>query len=101
MLYFLSEVYKYKMDAARFLERCFSRMKPNALLVVLDFHHSELESWIDGCANKSGFKTLRAMDDQRINIDPIEDKSALEKYITKFGSPKLQGKVFVRIFRKT
>src|SRR5262245_57541363 len=37
MLYFLSEVYKYKMDAARFLERCFSRMKPNALLVVLDF----------------------------------------------------------------
>ena len=101
MLYFLSEVYRHKGDVSKFLELCFRRMTTNALLVVLDFHHSELESWIDSCAKNSGLKTLRADDDYRIFMDSIEDKSALGKYRTKFGEPKLQAKVFIRVFMKT
>jgi hypothetical protein len=100
MLYFLSEIYKYRKKVTTFLEVFFERMKEGALLVVLDFHDTSLESWIDQCAEDGGLETLIAIDNHRINMDPIEEKNALRKYINKFGSPKLQAQVFVRVFRK-
>lgn len=101
MLYFLSEIYKCKKDVTDFLELCFQRMKKGALLVVLDFHDSGLESWIDKCAEGGGLEKIIDLDNHRINMDPIEEKNVLRKYINKFGSPKLQAQVFVRVFRKT
>jgi hypothetical protein len=100
MLYFLSEIYMYKKAVTRFLELCFERMKQNALLVVLDFQNSELESWIDECATSGGLEILLERNDYRIYMDPIEEKDALKRYMDKFGAPKLQAQVFVRIFRK-
>jgi hypothetical protein len=100
MLYFLSEVFRHKEAVSEFLGVCFGRMKKGALLVVLDFHDTELESWIEECATDGGLTTLESVDDWRINMAPIEEKNAIEKYSDKFGQPKLQAKVFARVFRK-
>jgi hypothetical protein len=53
LIYFLSEIYKYKDSANVFLDTCFSLMNKGAIVVVLDFHDSGLEKWIDACAKKT------------------------------------------------
>lgn len=100
MLYFLSEVYRHKAAVTKFLGDCFSKMKEGALLVVLDFHDQRLEQWIDDCAEEGGLETITSTE-TRMTMDPSEEKDDLGKYAKKFGSPKLQSRVFVRVYRKT
>jgi len=101
MLYFLSEIYKYRASVNNFFDVCFSKMNAGAILVVLDFHDSNLEQWIDGCASKHDLETLMAMDDYGVTMTSGEEKSVIKKYMDKFGYPKLKAQVFFRIYRKT
>jgi hypothetical protein len=75
-------------------------MNKGALLIVLDFHDTRLEGWIDKCAEEGGLETLTSME-TRITMAPSEEKNALKEYADKFGAPKLQAQVFVRVYRKT
>lgn len=84
MLYFLSEVFKFKDDVSDFLETCFEKMKKGAFLVVLDFHDARLEDWIDEAAEDGGFECLLTHE-RRMTMDPIEEKSVLKEYIKLFG----------------
>jgi hypothetical protein len=86
LIYFLSEIYKYRTRADAFLSTCFSRMNKGAVIVVLDFHDSNLEKWIDDCAGKHGLLELVSADDSNFTVTPAEEKSALKKYIDKFGA---------------
>jgi hypothetical protein len=99
MLYFLSEIFKFKTEVTEFLKICFQRMPKGAMLVVLDFEDSRLMDWIDACAKAGGLEAI-ASQTTRMTMDPIEEKGVLKKYIDKFGAPKLQAQVFVRVFRK-
>jgi hypothetical protein len=100
MLYFLSEIYKFKDKVTPFLQTCFDRMKNGALLVVLDFDDSRLRDWIDEYAKNGGLVT-EVGKSMRMTMDPSEEKAALKKYADKFErAPKLQADVFIRIFRK-
>lgn len=100
MLYFLSEVFRHKDDVTEFLKHCFGKMKKGAMFIVLDFHDSRLEEWIDECAADSGLEVTTEIE-TRMTMDPSEEKDDLGEFTKKFGSPKLQAQVFVRVFRKT
>jgi len=101
MIYFLSEIYKFRNNVDAFLSTCFSRMNKGAIIVVLDFHDSSLEHWIDGCAEKHGLVELASLDNWSVTMTSGEEKNVLQKYIDKFGHPKLKSQVFFRVFRKT
>jgi len=92
LLYFLSEIFKFKDDAEKFLKFCFSKMKKDALLLVLDFKNAELQNWIDGLAEKAGLECVDETE-QKVVISPQEEKAVLKTYIDKFGSPKLTGDI--------
>jgi hypothetical protein len=100
MLYFLSEIYKFRKGVNGFLDTCFSKMNKGSILVVMDFHDSNLELWIDGCASKHGLKAVIEMDDYNVTVTSGEEKSVIKEYMDKFGHPKLKAQVFFRIFRK-
>jgi hypothetical protein len=71
-----------------------------ALLVVLDFRDARLATWIDGCAENGGLEEVTSIDTE-MTMDPGEEKDDLGDYAKKFGAPKLQARVFVRVFRKS
>jgi hypothetical protein len=99
LIYFLSEIFKFKKEAAAFLEHCFAKMKKGALLLVLDFKDSRLQEWIDEIAEDEGLDCVDETE-QRVVIGSDEQKSVLEDYMEKFGSPKLQGEIMYRLYRK-
>jgi hypothetical protein len=98
-MYFLSEIFKFKKAATEFLKHCFSKMKTGSLLVVLDFEDTRLQEWIDGLAEECGLETLDSAE-TRFVVGFDEQKDALQKYIDKFGSPKLQAQIMFRVFKK-
>lgn len=101
MLYFLSEIYKFKSAVDPFFAACFSKMRKGTILVVIDFHNSKLETWIDSCAKQHGLETATAADDFKVTMTSGEEKSVIKKYMEKFGNPKLRAQIFLRVFRKT
>jgi len=99
LIYFLSEIFKFKKAATEFLEHCFSNMKKGALLVVLDFEDTRLQDWIDGVAEACGLETVESAE-MRFVVGVDEQKDSLQKYMDKFGSPKLQAQMMFRVFKK-
>jgi hypothetical protein len=98
-VYFLSEIYSMKDEAAGFFEHCFEKMKDGALLIAIDFRDSDLQAWIDGIAEDNGLEILETAE-LRTNMGSDEEKSVLKKYIDKFGMPVLQGQIMFRVYRK-
>jgi len=100
MIYFLSEVFVHKDAVTRFLKTCFARMKKGALLIVIDFKHADVQSWIDTCAKQGGLEGSGK--EEELVMDTSEQKSILKRYSDKFNiEPKIRSQVFYRLFRKT
>jgi hypothetical protein len=100
LLYFLSEIFRFKEAATQFLDYCLSKMKKGALLVALDFEDTRLQEWIDGLAQKCGLETVESAE-MRLVVGFDEQKANLQKYIDKFGSPKLQAQIMFRVYKKS
>jgi len=100
LIYFLSEIFKFKKTAEPFFTHCFSKMKKGALFVVIDFRDDDLQGWIDSLAEDSGLETLETAE-TRTHMGSDEEKTVLADFIKKFGSPKLQASVMFRVYRKT
>jgi hypothetical protein len=67
---------------------------------VLDFEDTRLQEWIDDLAEENGLETVETAE-TRMVVGADEQKSSLQKYITKFGFPKLQAKITFRVYKKT
>jgi len=99
LIYFLSEIFKFKQAATAFLSYCFDKMKKGALVLVLDFKNDELQKWIDNLAEQEGLECVGDTE-QKVTISPEEEKSVLKPYIDKYGAPKLTGDIMYRLYRK-
>jgi hypothetical protein len=100
LIYFLSEIFVAREAADKFLRNTLSSMKPGAVLIVLDFQDSRLTEWIEGIAANCHLATKIKDDNAERVIDPVEEKTDLGEYYTKFGTPKIRARIFYRVYVK-
>jgi len=100
LIYFLSEIYVEREAADQFLRDTFSAMQTGSILIVLDFQDNRLTEWVEDIAANCQLAKKIAADNAEWVIDPLEEKSDLGEYYTKFGAPKIRAKIFYRVYLK-
>lgn len=101
MIYFASEVYRFREDGADdYFDDMFSRMREGALLLYIDNNHPEFTNWMDEKFQKHGLKILDSgSGTEKMPTD--EEKRDLGKYYNRFSSsPKLEADVCRRVAKK-
>ena len=86
--------------ADQFLRDTFSAMQTGSILIVLDFQDNRLTEWVEDIAANCQLAKKIAADNAEWVIDPLEEKSDLGEYYTKFGAPKIRAKIFYRVYLK-
>lgn len=99
--YFLSEVWSLQGAAQPFFEHCFQGAKQGALFLFIDNNDApgEFAGWFDSMAAKHGVVQLNGGTRSMV-FSLEEEKRDLEPYYSKFGWPKRQGNVCVRVSQK-
>jgi hypothetical protein len=97
--YFLSEVCVIKHQAQPFFDHCFSRMKRGAMLLFVDNGHSDFSSWFDRMVSDNHLAVLLSKTETLV-AEHNEEKTDLEPYYSRFGSPKCQAAVSYRVVQK-
>lgn len=100
MIYFLSEVFIYREDARDFFEHLFALAKPGALLFFVDNSHQAFYEWFDEVAIANGMEIVSHRDYLPFQTGYDEEKTELEDYYEKFGSPRLKAQIVHRVYRK-
>jgi SAM-dependent methyltransferase len=101
MVYFVSEVFFRRDDAAPFFENLFAKAKPGALFLFIDNSSSQFYDWFDALWKSAGLKKLAGSDSMTMWMPTEEQKSDLgEHLIAMQGSPKLMGSVAYRVLKK-
>jgi hypothetical protein len=75
-------------------------MQTGSILIVLDFQDNRLTEWVEDIAANCQLAKKIAADNAEWVIDPLEEKSDLGEYYTKFGAPKIRAKIFYRVYLK-
>lgn len=101
MVYFVSEVFFCRDDAAEFFKKLFANAKSGALFLFIDNSVTTFYEWFDQMWKKAGLKKLAGADSVTMSMPTAEDKSELgEHLIAMDGYPKLSGKVAYRVLKK-
>jgi hypothetical protein len=97
MIYFMSELYSRKVEAAAYFENFFARAKTGALFLFIDNMDERFSGWFDDLATRHGVRILYKEDGER-NMPGDEQESVLADYVTRFGGrTKLKTKIAARI----
>jgi hypothetical protein len=99
LVYFMSEVHKFKKEATVFFEHFFTNVKPGAFVLFVDNRDSCFYNWFDELAVLYGFKIIET-EETRFGLPGEEEKRDLGEFYSKFGSPKLSANIAYRIIRK-
>jgi hypothetical protein len=97
--YFMSEMWKYRRDVEPFFEHCFGCAKKGALVLYIDNRDADFRGWFDKLAAKYKLKILKEWSTE-LAFEIAEEKRDLGEYFDKFGWPKRQGSVDIRIAQK-
>jgi len=98
--YFMSEMWKYRDKVEPFFEHCFSRAKSGALVLYVDNRDSDFRGWFDYLAARYGLKVLVQKSCDLV-WEHAEEKTDLGEFYEKFGFPKRESKVDIRVAQKT
>jgi SAM-dependent methyltransferase len=99
LIYFVSEVYAVADEANDYFATLLDQMKPGATLLYVDNNDSRFTEWFDRLVKKAKLTVLK----DGVGVEKMpwdEDKSDLEPYFSKFGTPKLNADIAYRIVRK-
>lgn len=96
MIYFMSELYSRKADAAAYFENFFARAKKGALFLFIDNRDVRFSGWFEELAQKHGVHLLHSEDGARVTPND-EQESVLSGYVAKLGSTKLKTRISARI----
>jgi len=103
LLYFMSEVFRFKEAANPYFEYLFSRAKPGAMFLYVDNHDKEMTEWFEGFVRKYGYEIVNSGEHNQRNKQKMgseEEKTDLGEYIDKFGKPRVHGAIDYRVCRK-
>ncbi|MEW6198010.1 MAG: hypothetical protein AB1601_05020 [Planctomycetota bacterium] len=99
--YFLSEVWTFRPAAEPFFTHCFSGAKIGSVFMFIDNNDAggDFAGWFDTLAAAHGVNVVCSRSCQMaFSVD--EEKTDLEPYYSKFGWPKRESNVSVRIGKK-
>jgi hypothetical protein len=99
LIYFVSETYAFRKEAADFYMNLFKNAKTGARFLFIDNDASCFSGWFDELCEKAGL-TVVEKGEGRMTTDFGEEKKDLGEYYAKFGDPKLQAKVAYRYLKK-
>ena len=100
MIYFMSEVFSIRDEAAAFFQHLFQNTKPGALFLYVDNNSTQFSNWFDDLRETNGLAELER-EALVMYLDPCEEKSDLYPYIEKFPCPKLTADIACRVCCKT
>jgi hypothetical protein len=95
-VYFMSEVYALRKDAAGYFDALFTNMPKGAAVLFIDNNNSDFYNWFDGLAANHTVSIVEKFEGT-MKLPSAEEKTDLKDYFTKFGSPKLQADLAYRI----
>jgi len=98
-IYFFSELYSQKDEAADFFDYLFKGAKKGARFLFIDFRDSNLSDWFDGLCEKHGIEIIDG-DVQSFQVNYDEEKRDLADYFQKFDNPKITASISYRICQK-
>lgn len=99
--YFLSEVWTFRQAAEPFFTHCFANAKVDAIFMFIDNNDAggDFAGWFDALAAANNVKPIVSRACQMaFSVD--EEKKDLEPYYSKFGWPKRESNVSIRIGKK-
>lgn len=97
--YFLSEVYRLRLEAEPFFEHIFLRAKSGSAFLYIDNNSPRFTDWFDDMTARAGLETI-SNGERRFVFSNDEEKRDVEPYFTKFGWPKRESNAAFRIMRK-
>jgi len=99
--YFASEIMRMGNASLPFWHEFFASAKKDALLLVVDFDHVSTESYVASITSTLGWIQIYSKSGRR-TLSGFEQKGDLGELLGKFDrSPRTQGSVIVKLFRKT
>jgi hypothetical protein len=100
-IYFLSEVYSFRANAAPFLEQLVHSMKPGALVVYIDNSSDTFTQYARSIFRDELFEIIFRDEKTRLQLNPSEERRALEEYLRTINrSPRLTSNATRLVFRK-
>lgn len=100
LVYFISEIFANKEQASPYFHHLFSEATPDSLFLFVDNNDSRFYEWYDNLAQQEGLEVIRS-EEVTMGTTTDEEKTDLDIYFAKFGCPKLEGDVAVRLHRKS
>ena len=97
--YFLSEVWKIKVNAEPFFDHCFSGMKSGSMILFVDNNDGRFCGWFDAMAAKHGLQSIKSGNGE-LTFSNEEEKRDLGIYFDKFGWPKRKSNAAWRVMKK-
>jgi hypothetical protein len=99
MVYFVSELYKHRAEAADYFKHLFSKARKGSLFVFIDnsdppCFRQLFDSWTDRC------EVLATADREWIVMAWEEEKLDFGEYFERFEDPKIKSGVCYRVVRK-
>lgn len=99
LIYFMSEVYRFKNDAVAYFGHLLAKARSGALMLYIDNNNESFSSWFDGLASAHGWEKVEQGCDT-IGMPAGEEKTSLGRYFQKFQFPKLDSNIAFRVIRK-
>lgn len=96
LIYFMSEVYASRVEAADYFASLFSNAKTGSLFLFADNNDSRFYGWFDRLAEQHGIDIIDKSEGL-YQLPPAEEKTDLGTYYAKFDAPKLSGDIAYRI----
>lgn len=100
LVYFLSEVYANRKQAAPYFKAMMEGAKEGSSILYIDNNADEFNSWFEKLIAGTGFNIVGSADENFI-LPWEEEKKDLSPYYEKFESPKLQAYISYRVAIKT
>lgn len=103
LIYFMSEVFALREQAAPYFAELFSRPSPGSKILFIDNNSNSFVTWFDQLCQTHGWRQLY-VNAGTIVIDYSEEKTDLEPYYSKFASvrpPRTRANTAIRVVEKT
>ena len=101
MIYFVSEIYRWRGEARAFFVNLFACAKSGALFLFVDNASSQFYDWFDGLVDPATVDVVKKEDSCVIGLPVAEEKTDLGPHFARIGeNPKLSGNVSYRILGK-
>lgn len=100
-VYFLSELFAHRAEAAEYFEYLAANAKPGAAFFYLDNSPPDFTEWLDAILLNQGWVWIKGETQRHLTPPTAEEKMELKEYIARFDHrPKLQADVKWALFKK-